>query len=339
MFPWWAYLVIFGGIALILLILFIILVPVKLWFRALVSGAYVGMWNLIGMNIRKVKTAMIVDAYITARKANLRSITVRGLEAHYMSGGRIDIIVQALIAAYNAKIPLSVEAAKAIDLSGRNVLEAIQHSVRPRVIETPPISAVSKDGIELIVKVRITMRTNISRLLGGAGEETIIARVGEGIVTAVGGMNSYTNVLENPDIISKRVQSKGLDTATAYEILSIDIADIDVGENIGAKLKTAEAEANKIIARSKAEEKRAMAIAAEQEARAETQRRRADLLAAESDVPKAMAQAFRTGKMSIMDYQRLQNIAADTKMRSALGNDKDEDTFGGTSGGSNKRPF
>jgi len=297
-------------IVAVLLIMFFTFVPVGLWISAMASGVRIGIFSLIGMRLRRVSPPRIVLPLIKATKAGL-SLNANELEAHYLAGGNVDGVVDALIASERAGIALSFEKAAAIDLAGRNVLEAVKMSVNPKVIETPNISAVAKDGIELLVKARVTVRTNLDRLVGGAGEATILARIGEGIVTTVGSSDSHKAVLENPDDISKLVLSKGLDSGTAYEILSIDIADIDVGRNVGAHLQSLQAEADKNIAQAKAEERRAMAVAKEQEMRAE-------VVAAEAEVPRALAQALREGKLGIMDYYDMQNIQADTRMRSEI---------------------
>ncbi len=302
-----------------LLVVFIIVVPVKLWFRALVSGAHISMSRLVGMKLRKIDATMLIEAYVAAKKAGL-TIDINELETHYMAGGDVVKVVNALISAHSAKINLSIDTAKAIDLAGRDVLNAVKVSVNPKVIETPMVSAIAKDGVELRVKARVTVRANIGRLVGGAGEETILARVGEGIVTTVGSAEDHGEVLQNPDLISKTVLAKGLDSGTAYEILSLDIADIDVGRNIGAQLRMDTAEAEKRIANAKAEERRAMAVAAEQEMRAKTQEMNAIKIAAEAEVPKAMATAFKEGKLGIMDYYRMQNVVADTDMRNSIAN-------------------
>lgn len=304
-------------ILLALIVVFIIVVPVKIWFRALVSGAHISMSRLVGMKLRKIDINMIVEAYVAAKKAGL-TIDINELETHYMAGGDVVKVVNALISAHSAKINLSIDTAKAIDLAGRDVLNAVKVSVNPKVIETPMVSAIAKDGVELRVKARVTVRANIGRLVGGAGEETILARVGEGIVTTVGSAEDHGEVLQNPDLISKTVLAKGLDNGTAYEILSLDIADIDVGRNIGAQLRMDTAEAEKRIANAKAEERRAMAVAAEQEMRAKTQEMNAIKIAAEAEVPKAMATAFKEGKLGIMDYYRMQNVVADTDMRNSI---------------------
>lgn len=292
-------------------------IPVGLWISALAAGVKVGIFTLVGMRLRRVPPHKIVGPLIKADKAGLE-VSSDKLEAHYLAGGNVDRVVDALIAAARANIPLPFERAAAIDLAGRNVLEAVQMSVNPKVIETPVVSAVAKDGIEVKVMARVTVRANIDRLVGGAGEETIIARVGEGIVTTVGSSESHKQVLENPDAISKTVLEKGLDSGTAFEILSIDIADVDVGRNIGAQLQTDQAEADKRIAQAKAEERRAMAVAREQEMKAYVQEMRAKVVEAEASVPLALAEALRTGKIGVMDYYQLQNILADTQMRQAI---------------------
>jgi len=291
---------------------------VQLWFQAFVSGARIGLLSIVFMRLRKIPPKLIVESKITAMKAGL-DISTDDLEAHYLAGGNVLRVVQALIAADKANIPLVFRKATAIDLAGRNVLEAVQMSVNPKVIETPKVSAVAKDGIQLMALTRVTVRANIDRLVGGAGEETILARVGEGIVTTIGSAASHKMVLENPDSISKRVLEKGLDSGTAYEILSIDIADVDVGKNIGADLETDRAEADKKIAQAKAEERRAMAIAAEQEMKAKVQEMRAKVVEAEALVPQAMAEAFKCGNLGIMDYYKMKNVAADTHMRESIG--------------------
>lgn len=312
-------LAIFGIIVAIIvfLSLFFSFVPVGLWISAAAAGVRVGIITLIGMRLRRVVPQRIVNPLIKAQKAGL-SVTINQLEAHYLAGGNVDKVVNALIAAQRANIPLGFERAAAIDLAGRDVLEAVQMSVNPKVIETPNISSIAKDGIELIAKARVTVRANIDRLVGGAGEQTIIARVGEGIVTTVGSSESHKEVLENPDLISRTVLEKGLDAGTAFEILSIDIADIDVGRNIGAQLQTDQAEADKRIAQAKAEERRAMAVAREQEMKAAVQEMRAKVVEAEAEVPKAMAAALREGKLGVMDYYNMQNIISDTQMRNAI---------------------
>ncbi|MFS8523538.1 MAG: flotillin-like protein FloA [Limnochordales bacterium] len=311
-----------GLILLVLVILFVVLffnfIPVGLWISAWAAGVKVPIWTLVGMRLRRVPPHRIVMPLIKAEKAGM-DVSIDKLEAHYLAGGNVDRVVDALIAAHRAQIDLSFERAAAIDLAGRNVLEAVQVSVNPRVIETPVISAVAKNGIELKVKARVTVRANIQRLVGGAGEETIVARVGEGIVTTVGSSESHEEVLENPDRISKTVLEKGLDAGTAYEILSIDIADVDVGRNIGAQLQIDQAEADKNIAQAKAAERRFAALAREQEMRAMVEEMRARVVEAEAEVPKALAQALREGKLGVMDYYAMRNIMADTEMRRAIG--------------------
>lgn len=311
--------VFFLMIALIFIALAVLLsfVPIGLWISALAAGVKIGIFNLVGMRLRRVPPAKIVNPLIKAVKAGI-DIGVNKLEAHYLAGGNVDRVVNSLIAAQRAEIPLSFERAAAIDLAGRNVLEAVQMSVNPKVIETPIVAAVAKDGIEVKAKARVTVRANIDRLVGGAGEETIIARVGEGIVTTVGSSESHKAVLENPDSISRTVLNKGLDAGTAFEILSIDIADVDVGRNIGAQLQTDQAEADKRIAQAKAEERRAMAVAREQEMKAQVQEMRAKVVESEAEVPKAMAEALRQGKLGVMDYYNMRNVMADTQMRDAI---------------------
>ena len=293
---------------------FLNFVPLGLWISAIAAGVNVGIFNLIGMRFRRVPASQIVMPLIKANKAGL-GLNANQLEAHYLAGGNVDRVIDALIAAHRAQIPLTFERACAIDLAGRNVLEAVQMSVNPKVIETPVVSAVAKDGIELKVKARVTVRANIDRLVGGAGEATIIARVGEGIVTNVGSATSHSAVLENPDFISRTVLAKGLDAGTAFEILSIDIADVDVGRNIGAVLMTDQAEADKRIAQARAEERRAMAVAKEQEMRAYTQEMQAKVVEAEAKIPLALADALEHGRLGVMDYYKMNNLNADTDMR------------------------
>ncbi len=304
-------------VIIIALSIFFSFIPLRLWISALASGVKVRITHLIGMRIRKVVPARIVNPMIKTTKAGLR-LPINSLEAHYLAGGNVDRVVNALIAAQRAGIPLDFERASAIDLAGRDVLQAVQMSVNPKVIETPVIAAIAKDGIELRAKARVTVRANIDRLVGGAGEETIIARIGEGIVTTVGSSRAHSEVLENPDNISKTVLNKGLDAGTAFEILSIDIADVDVGRNIGAQLQIDQAEADKRIAQAKAEERRAMAVAQEQENRAEVQGMRARVIEAEAEVPRAMAAALREGKLGVLDYYNMQNVISDTQMRTAI---------------------
>lgn len=307
-----------GGLLLLALIITVlVLVPMGIWFRALVSGAHLSMGRLIGMKLRKVAVNDVVLSYISAKKAGLK-ISIEELETHFMAGGNVERVVKALISAHSANIDINFETAKAIDLAGRDVFQAIQTSVVPRVIETPVISAVAKDGVELKVKAKVTVTSNIHRQISGAGEDTIIARVGEGIVTTVGSADTHKIVLENPDLISATVLSKGLDSGTAFEILSIDIADIDVGINIGARLDIDKAIAQKKISEAKAEERKSMAIAEEQEMKAKVQAMQAELLRAEADVPKAMAKALNEGKMNMMDYYKLKNLQADTEMRKQI---------------------
>jgi uncharacterized protein YqfA (UPF0365 family) len=308
-------LIIAGIIGLVLF--YFIFSYIALWLQALVSGASVGLLNIIFMRFRKVPAKLIVESKIMAVKAGIE-IPTDSLESHFLAGGNVSRVVQALIAADKANIDLGFNRAVAIDLAGRDVLEAVQMSVNPKVIETPLVAAMAKDGIQLKALSRVTVRANIDRLVGGAGEETILARVGEGIVTTIGSAVTHKEVLENPDMISKTVLAKGLDSGTAYEILSIDIADVDVGKNIGAELETDRAEADKKIAQAKAEEKRAMAFAQEQEMRARVQEMRAKVVEAEAQVPLAMAEAFRSGNLGIMDYYKMQNISADTKMRDKI---------------------
>lgn len=298
------------GIIFLLIVLFFVFVPVGLWISSMAANVKISIFNLIGMRLRRVTPSRIVIPLIKATKAGLK-ININQLEAHYLAGGNVDKVVDALIASERAGIELTFEKAAAIDLAGRDVLEAVKMSVNPKVIETTNVSAVAKDGIELLVKARVTVRADLERLVGGAGEATILARIGEGIVTTVGSANSHKEVLENPDDISKRVLSKGLDSGTAFEILSIDIADIDVGRNIGAQLQSLQAEADKNIAQAKAEERRAMAVAKEQEMRAY-------VVEAEAEVPKALAYALKEGKLGIMDYYDMENIKADTQMRDKI---------------------
>src|SRR5690554_1365033 len=307
-------------VALGILFLSILLsfIPVGLWISAWAAGVKVGLVNLIGMRFRRVAPARIVSPLVKATKAGLE-LNTNMLEGHYLAGGNVDRVVNALIAAQRANIDLGFARAAAIDLAGRDVLQAVQMSVNPKVIETPVVAAVAKDGIEVKAKARVTVRANIDRLVGGAGEETIIARVGEGIVSTIGSSETHALVLENPDSISKVVLHRGLDSGTAYEILSIDIADVDVGENIGAKLQTDQAEADLQVARAKAEERRAAAVAREQEMRAAVQEQRANVVAAEAEIPRAIAEAFRAGQLGVMDYYNLRNIQADTRMRESIG--------------------
>jgi uncharacterized protein YqfA (UPF0365 family) len=304
-------------LVILVVTVFLSFVPLGLWISSLAAGVNVGIFTLVGMRLRRVAPSRIVNPLIKARKGGI-NVTVNQLEAHYLAGGNVDRVVNALIAAQRANIDLLFERAAAIDLAGRDVLNAVQMSVNPKVIETPVIAAVAKDGIEVKAKARVTVRANIERLVGGAGEETIIARVGEGIVSTVGSSESHKAVLENPDSISRTVLAKGLDSGTAFEILSIDIADVDVGRNIGAQLQTDQAEADKRIAQAKAEERRAMAVAVEQEMRAAVQEMRAKVVEAEAEVPRALAEALRNGRLGVMDYYQMQNIQADTQMRDSI---------------------
>lgn len=309
--------------AIILIILLTAFVPVGLWISALAANVRIGIFTLIGMRLRRVVPAKIVIPMIKATKAGV-IVPIGKLEAHYLAGGNVDNVVNSLIAAQRANIPLEFERAAAIDLAGRNVLEAVQMSVNPRVIETPIVAAIAKDGIELRAKAKVTVRANIDRLVGGAGEQTIIARVGEGVVTTIGSAETHKAVLENPDAISRTVLSKGLESGTAFEILSIDIADVDVGRNVGAQLQTDQAEADKRIAQAKAEERRAMAVAREQETKAAVQEMKAKVVEAEAEVPLALAAALRDGKLGAMDYYNMQNLLADTKMRTAISDSGNE---------------
>ena len=306
-----------------LIVVILVLVPFKLWFRAFVSSAHISMVKLIGMKLRKVDCQLITLNYITARKAGLK-ISVDELETHFMAGGNVENVVKALVAAYSANIDLTVSKAKAIDLAGRDVYEAVRNTVVPKIIETPEISAVAKDGIELIVKAKVTVISNMLMQISGAGEDTIVARVGEGIVTTVGSTASHKMILESPELISSTVLEKGLDRGTAYYISSLDIADIDVGRNIDAELNIAKAEAEKRIAQAKAEERKSMAIAAENEMKARVQEMRAEVIRAEAEVPKALAKALSMGKISVNDYYEMQNIQADTAMRKSLSNSENE---------------
>ena len=311
--------------------LFFTFVPIGLWISALAAGVKVGIFTLVGMRLRRVPPSRIIIPLIKAQKAGL-AVSINQLEAHFLAGGQVDRVIDALIASHRADLPMNFEKAAAIDLAGRNVFEAVQMSVNPKVIETPAISAVALNGIELIVRARVTVRANIDRLIGGAGEATIIARVGEGIVSTVGSQNSHEEVLENPDLISQTVLSKGLDAGTAFEILSIDIADVDVGRNIGARLQIDQAEADKNIAQAKAAERRFAALALEQEMKARVQEMRAMVVEAEAEVPRAMAQALREGKLGIMDYYNIQNIKSDTKMRESLSREIEDDKNSDKSG-------
>ena len=306
------------AISIVVLSVFFYYVPMFLWISAQVSGVRISLIQLFLMRIRKVPANVIVQALIEAHKAGLSEVTRDDLEAHYLAGGKVEKVVHALVSAAKANIDLEFKMATAIDLAGRDVFQAVQMSVNPKVIDTPPVTAVAKDGIQLIAKARVTVRANIRQLVGGAGEDTILARVGEGIVSSIGSSESHKQVLENPDSISKLVLKKGLDSGTAFEILSIDISDIDIGKNIGATLQIDQAQADKNIAQAKAEERRAMAIALEQEMKAKAQEARAKVIEAEAEVPLAMAEAFRSGNLGIMDYYRMKNMEADTSMRESI---------------------
>jgi uncharacterized protein YqfA (UPF0365 family) len=313
------FLIIAIFVGIILFFMFLYYFPIGLWITAIFSGVKVGLFDLVFMRIRKVPPGVIVSSLITATKAGL-GLTSNDLETHFLAGGHVPSVVKALISADKANIALTFKQAAAIDLAGRDVFEAVQISVNPQVINTPNVAAVAQDGIQLIAKARVTLRANIAQLVGGAGEETILARVGEGIVTSIGSSKSHKEVLENPDKISKLVLHKGLDAGTAFEILSIDIADIDVGANIGAKLQIDQASADLKVAEAKAEERRAMAVAVEQEMKAKAQEARAKVIEAEADIPRAMAEAFRSGNLGIMDYYKMRNVQADTEMRDSIAN-------------------
>lgn len=302
---------------IIAVFVFLYFVPVNLWFSAIISGVRVNLLQLVLMRFRKVPPSTIVNAQITATKAGI-DVSTNDLETHYLAGGNVNTVVKALISADKANISLSFKQATAIDLAGRDVFEAVQISVNPKVINTPNVAAVAADGIQLVTRARVTVRANIQQLVGGAGEDTILARVGEGIVTSIGSADSHKDVLANPDKISKLVLERGLDAGTAFEILSIDIADVDVGENIGAKLQQDQAAADLQVAEAKAEERRAMAVAEEQEMKAKAQEARANVIQAEAEIPKAMAEAFHSGNLGIMDYYRMKNIQADTDMRDSI---------------------
>ena len=304
-------------VAAVIITIFMRFIPVGLWISALAAGVHVSIGSLIGMRLRRIQPKRLVEPLIKARKAGL-DVTLTKLETHFLAGGNVDRVINALIAAQRSNIEMPFEKASAIDLAGRDVLQAVQMSVTPKVIETPIVAAIAKDGIELRAKARVTVRTNIERLVGGAGEETIIARVGEGIVTTVGSAETHKQVLENPDLISQTVLSKGLDAGTAYEILSIDIADVDVGRNIGAQLQMDQAEADRHIAQARAEERRAMAVAREQEMKAAVQEMRARVVEAEAEVPKAIAAALREGRLGVMEYYQMKNVMADTEMREGI---------------------
>jgi len=312
--------ILLGIVVVVVVLLFLVFfryVPIGLWIRVRASGVPLTIFTLIGMRLRRISPQRLVDTLIMSSKAGL-NLTVNQLEKHFLAGGNIERVVKSLVSAQQAGIKLTFEQACAIDLAGRDVLQAVQMSVIPKVIESPPVAAIAKDGIELRAKAKVTVRTNIQQLVGGAGEETVMARVGEGIVTTIGSSQTHKEVLENPDLISRTVLDKGLDAGTAFEILSIDIADVDVGRNIGAQLQMDQAEADRRIAQARAEERRAMAVAREQEMKAEVQEMRAKVVAAEAEVPLAMADALRTGKLGVMDYYQMQNIMADTQMRDGI---------------------
>ncbi|MHC0035865.1 flotillin-like protein FloA [Pseudoneobacillus sp. C159] len=316
--PSFAFVIILVVLAIILISVLFTFVPVMLWVSALAAGVRVSIFTLVGMRLRRVTPSRVINPLIKAHKAGL-AVATNHLESHYLAGGNVDRVVNALIAAHRANIELSFERCAAIDLAGRDVLEAVQMSVNPKVIETPFIAGVAMNGIEVKAKARITVRANIERLVGGAGEETIVARVGEGIISTIGSSEDHKKVLENPDMISQTVLAKGLDAGTAFEILSIDIADVDIGKNIGAELQTEQAEADKKIAQAKAEERRAMAVAQEQEMKARVEEMRAKVVEAEATVPLAMAEALKSGNIGVMDYMNIQNISADTDMRGSIG--------------------
>jgi uncharacterized protein YqfA (UPF0365 family) len=311
------FLLLVVGVLVLTFFTLLYFVPVNLWITAVFSGVRIGILDLVLMRIRKVPPAVVVNALITSSKAGL-VVSANEIETHYLAGGHVNNVIRALISAEKANIPLDFKAATAIDLAGRDVFEAVQMSVNPKVIDTPPVTAVAKDGIQLIARARVTVRASIKQLVGGAGEETVLARVGEGVVSSIGSAVNHKEVLENPDQISKVVLNKGLDAGTAFEILSIDIADVDVGKNIGAGLQTDQAEADKKIAQARAEEKRAMAVAQEQEFKALTQEARAKVIEAEAKIPLAIADAFRQGQLGVMDFYRMQNLKADTEMRDSI---------------------
>lgn len=311
------------GLLLVFIAIFIGMVPMKVWIRTLVSGCHITMAKLIGMRLRKLDCKLIIDNYVLAQKAGL-NIKISDLETHYMAGGHVDKLVDALISAHSAKLNLTLEQAIAIDLADRDVVKAVQTSIKPRVIKTPVMQAIAQDGIELKVVAQVTVKARMDKIIGSADEETVLARIGEGVVSAVGMARTHSEILANPSIISRQVLSRNLDNNTAFEIISIDICDIDVGANVGANLKIAEAEANKKIAQAAAEERKAQAIAHEQEMKAKTQEMKAMVLAAEAEVPKAMAAAIREGKLGVMDYYRMQNLISDTSMRNAIAGDSDK---------------
>ena len=310
-------LIVVASLLLCFIVVMLILVPLKPWFMAIVSGAHISMMRLIGMRLRKVDTKNIVLAYIMARKAGIK-IEIVDLETHYMAGGDVDKIIKAMIAAHSAQIDLPLDLAKAIDLAGSDVVEAVETCVTPKIIEVNQIAAIAQDGIEVIVNVKVTVKTNIRSLVGGAREDTIIARVGKGIVSCIGAAECYNDLLENPSSIAETIQKMGLDDGTAYDIISVDVADIDIGRNMGAKLETEEAEKNKVLAQAQAERIRSIAVAEEQKMKAKTQEMKASVLAAEAEIPKAIAEAIKNGKFGVLDYYKLQNLQADTAMRSSI---------------------
>ena len=325
--PTWAILTIVLSVVVVLIVAMIVLVPLNVWFRALASGAYVSMFRLIGMKMRKVDYKLLVNIYIIAQKAGL-DVVIGELETHLMAGGNIEKVVDALIAAHSAKLDLSLEQAKAIDLAGRDVVEAVKTSVTPKVIKTNWVEAIAKNGIQVKAIAQVTVRTKLDRQIGTADADTILARVGEGIVSSIGQAATHTDILANPSVISKRILAEHLDKNTAYEIVSVDICDVDIGTNIGAKLKIEDAEAKKKISQAAAEERKAQAVALEQEMKAKTQQMQAVLIAAEAEVPKAMADAIKEGKLGVMDYYKIQNLNADTSMRKAIAgeaNDQDDE--------------
>ena len=314
---WEIALIVLSCVLAAALVVVFVLVPLKTWFVALVSGAHVSMARLVGMKLRKVDYRLIINAYIMARKGGI-NITVVDLETHYMAGGRVENIIKALIASHSAGIDLTVELAKAIDLAGSDVVEAIETCVNPKIIQVNDIAAIAQDGIEVIINVNVTVKTNIHELVGGAGEDTIIARVGKGIVSCIGAAETYNELLENPSAIGDEIMSKGLDDGTAYEIISVDVADIDIGKNLGAKLEMDEAEKDRQIANAMAEKTRAAMVAEEQRYKAKTQEMKAAVLAAEAEIPNAIASAIQAGKFGVLDYYKLKNLQADTAMRSSI---------------------
>ena len=317
-------LIVVAALLLCFVVVMLILVPLKPWFMAIVSGAHISMMRLIGMRLRKVDTKNIVLAYIMARKAGIK-IEVVDLETHYMAGGDVDKVIKAMIASHSAKIDLPLDLAKAIDLAGSDVVEAVETCVTPKIIEVNHIAAIAQDGIEVIANVKVTVKTNIRSLVGGAREDTIIARVGKGIVSCIGAAECYNDLLENPSAIAETIQSMGLDDGTAYDIISVDVADIDIGRNMGAKLETEEAEKNKVLAQAQAERIRSIAVAEEQKMKAKTQEMKASVLAAEAEIPKAIAEAIKNGKFGVLDYYKLQNLQADTAMRNSIAGKEEED--------------